>query len=192
MFIQTEETPNPLTLKFLPNQPVMEEGTAHFASVEDAKRSPLVERLFQINGVVGILLGNDFVAVTKTPEKEWYVLKPSILGTIMEHFVTKRSLFYSSSSKEVLCASLNLEELDAISREIKEIIEEKVRPAVALDGGDILFDRFEEGIVYLRLHGACSGCPSSTLTLKNGIENMLKHYVPEVIEVRAVMADSLG
>ena len=191
MFIQTEETPNPLTLKFLPNRPVMETGSAHFSSEEEAKRSPLAQRLFQIKGVTGVLFGSDFIAVTKASEKEWYILKPSILGAIMEHFVVEKPLFYPSSTRDPITKDLSSQELDAISKEIQDIIDTKVRPAVAMDGGDIIFDRFENGIVFVKMQGACSGCPSSALTLKSGIENMLKHYVPEVIEVCSV-EESLG
>ena len=181
MFIQTEETPNPLTLKFLPQKVVMEEGTCQFTSVDEAQKSPLAERLFKISGVERVLFGSDFISITKLPDREWYILKPSVLGAIMEHFVSDRPLF-----KGEMEAQNFPKEEDTISREIREIIETRVRPAVAQDGGDILFDRFEEGIVYVQMQGACSGCPSSTATLKSGIENMLKHYVPEVMEVRSI------
>lgn len=180
MFIQTEETPNPLTLKFLPQKIVMEEGTLQFVSSEEAQKSPLAERLFKIVGVDRVLFGTDFIAITKTPDKEWYVLKPSVLGAIMEHFVSGRSLFKGTMEIQDFTG-----QEDAISAEIREIIETRVRPAVAQDGGDIVFDRFEDGIVYVHMQGACAGCPSSTATLKSGIENMLKHYVPEVLEVRS-------
>lgn len=190
MFIQTEETPNPLTLKFLPNRSVMDTGTVYFSSEEEAKSSPLAERLFEIKGITGVLFGSDFIAVTKELEKEWYVLKPSILGAIMEHFVVEKPLFYASSVKDSLAKDLSSQELDSISKEIQDIIDTKVRPAVAMDGGDIIFERFEDGIVFVKMQGACSGCPSSTLTLKSGIENMLKHYVPEVIEVRSIEDDA--
>lgn len=181
MFIQTEETPNPLTLKFLPQKSVMETGTQQFSSREEAQKSFLAERLFKIEGVERVFFGSDFISITKHPEKEWYILKPSILGAIMEHFVSGRSLF-KDETKNVKSA----QEEDEISGEIREIIETRVRPAVAQDGGDILFDRFEDGIVYVHMQGACAGCPSSTATLKSGIENMLRHYVPEVLEVRSI------
>ncbi|MDP7182658.1 MAG: NifU family protein [Alphaproteobacteria bacterium] len=182
MFIQTEQTPNPATLKFLPGEPVLGEGTAYFASAEAASRSPLAERLFAVEGVVGVFFGSDFISVTKTEGKEWQVLKPSILGTIMEHYVTGQPVLIAGEDTEVASEG----EEDDVVRQIKELIETRVRPAVAQDGGDIIFHRFESGVVYLQMQGACSGCPSSTMTLKAGIENMLKHYVPEVEEVRPV------
>jgi len=184
MFIQTEETPNPLTLKFLPQKTVMEQGTLEFTRLEEALSSPLAEKLFNIEGVERILFGKEFISITKKADKEWYILKPSILGTIMEHFVSGRPLL--QSDKKEITSKASLENEDEISKEIREIIDTRVRPAVAQDGGDIIFDRFEEGIVYVHMQGACSGCPSSTVTLKSGIENMLKHYVPEVIEIRAI------
>lgn len=181
MFIQTEETPNPATLKFLPGRVLMPEGTADFKSLEDASPSPLARRLFEIEGVKGVFFGLDFITVSKEDTFEWAVLKPFILGAIMEHFITHQPLFYEES----IPTSLG-EESDPIVAQIKEILDTRLRPAVAMDGGDIVFDRFEEGVVYVRMQGSCSGCPSSSATLKSGIENMLRHYVPEVIEVRAV------
>lgn len=183
MFIQTEQTPNPATLKFLPGRDVMGAGTADFADAEAAKRSPLAERLFQIEGVTGVFLGSDFVTVAKAEEKEWYLLKPAILGVIMEHFVAGRP---------TLLEGLEGDEDDGgedseVVQQIKELLDTRVRPAVAQDGGDIIFRSFEEGIVYLHMQGACAGCPSSTATLKMGIENMLRHYIPEVVEVRPVV-----
>jgi Fe-S cluster biogenesis protein NfuA len=181
MFIQTEQTPNPATLKFLPGRIVMESGTANFPTAESAHRSPLAERVFGIEGVTGVFLGSDFVTVTKGADLEWHVLKPAILGVIMEHFTAGRTVI-NADDGEVAAAE---GEDDEVVAQIKELIETRVRPAVAQDGGDILFRGFEDGIVYLHMQGSCSGCPSSTATLKAGIENMLRHYVPEVIEVRA-------
>jgi Fe-S cluster biogenesis protein NfuA len=181
MFIQTEQTPNPATLKFLPGRPVMDKGTADFAAPDKAGRSPLATRLFQVDGVVGVFLGGDFVTVTKRDDKEWYLLKPALLGVIMEHFVANRPVIEGDAAVEAAD-----EDDDELVVQIKELLDTRVRPAVAQDGGDIIFRGFEKGIVYLHLQGSCAGCPSSTATLKMGIENMLKHYVPEVIEVRAV------
>jgi Fe-S cluster biogenesis protein NfuA len=183
MFIQTEQTPNPATLKFLPGRDVMGTGTADFASSEDAKRSPLAEHLFQIEGVSGVFLGSDFVTVTKQSDKDWHLLKPAILGAIMEHYTSGRPIIVGAAEAAPAAEG----EDDEIVAQIKDLIDTRVRPAVAQDGGDIVFQSFEDGIVYLHMQGSCSGCPSSTATLKAGIENMLKHYVPEVVEVRAVM-----
>jgi len=182
MFIQTEMTPNPATLKFLPGREVMPEGTANFTRPEDAGHSPLALRLFGLDGVAGVFLGSDFVTVTKMPDREWESLKPIILGSIMDHFTSGQPVLSGSAAV--------LEEDDSdddeIVAQIKDLIETRVRPAVAQDGGDILFRGFEDGIVYLHMQGACSGCPSSTATLRHGIENMLRYYVPEVQEVRPV------
>jgi len=183
MFIETEQTPNPATLKFLPGRSVMARGTADFANAEAAERSPLASRLFQIEGVTGVFLGSDFVTVAKADGKTWQVLKPAVLGVIMEHFTTNRPVLLEETSATSAARS---EEEDEISAQIRELIETRVRPAVAQDGGDIIFQGFEDGVVYLHMQGSCSGCPSSTATLKMGIENMLKHYVPEVVEVRQV------
>jgi Fe-S cluster biogenesis protein NfuA len=183
MFIQTEETPNPATLKFLPGRPVMANGTADFPSVETAGRSPLAERLFRIEGVTGVFLGADFVTVAKAEDKEWFLLKPAILGVIMEHFVAGRPILLEGAEE---AEQEDTGEDSEIVLQIKELLDTRVRPAVAQDGGDILFRGFENGVVYLMMQGACSGCPSSTATLKMGIENMLRHYIPEVVEVRAV------
>lgn len=183
MFIQTEQTPNPATLKFLPGQTVLEQGTASFASEEEATRSPLAERLFQVEGVAGVFFGHDFISVSKEAEKEWYLLKPAVLGVIMEHFVAKRPLMVDQGSEAE--ADDGGEESEIVVQ-IKELLDTRVRPAVAQDGGDIMFRGFERGVVYLHMQGACSGCPSSTMTLKMGIENMLRHYIPEVTEVRAI------
>jgi Fe-S cluster biogenesis protein NfuA len=183
MFIQTEQTPNPATLKFLPGRPVMTSGTANFTSEESARISPLAERLFSLPEVTGVFLGSDFVTVSKTDESDWYLLKPAILAAIMEHFTAGRPMLLADPAEG---PTGNDEEDDEIVAQIKELLETRVRPAVAQDGGDITFYDFEDGVVYLHMQGSCSGCPSSTATLKAGIENMLRHYIPEVVEVRAV------
>jgi Fe-S cluster biogenesis protein NfuA len=181
LFIQTEETPNPATLKFLPGRVLMSEGTADFKSQEEASNSPLALKIFEIEGIKGVFFGADFITVSKEDAPGWAVLKPAVLGAIMEHFVTHQPLFYGASNTTSL-----QEEDDPIIFQIKELLDTRVRPAVAMDGGDIVFDSFEDGILYVRMQGSCSGCPSSSDTLKSGIENMLRHYVPEVIEVRAL------
>ncbi len=181
MFIQTEQTPNPATLKFLPGETVMERGTADFASSEQAGRSPLARRLFQLDGVAGVFLGSDFITITKRDDKDWALIKPALLGIIMEHFTGNRPIIEGPAED----ADEGGEDSEVVAQ-IKELLDTRVRPAVAQDGGDIVFRGFEGGIVYLHMQGACSGCPSSTATLKMGIENMLRHYVPEVVEVRAV------
>jgi len=183
MFIQTQETPNPATLKFLPGQPVMESGSANFPTREDAAVSPLASRLYEVSGINGVFFGADFITVAKTDDQVWQDLKPSLLGLIMEHFTSGAPLFTDSSARSAHAVS---EEEDELVTQIKELLDTRVRPAVAQDGGDILFHRFEEGVVYLHMQGSCSGCPSSTATLKSGIENMLRHYIPEVVEVRPV------
>jgi Fe-S cluster biogenesis protein NfuA len=184
MFIQTEQTPNPATLKFLPGCAVAPTGTAHFADPEAARRSPLAERLFQLPGVAGVFLGADFVTVSKDEDADWYRLKPAVLAAIMEHFTAGRPVFLYGSGDGATPA--DPAEEDEVVSQIKELLETRVRPAVAQDGGDIIFHDYEDGIVYLHMQGSCSGCPSSTATLKAGIENMLRHYIPEVVEVRAV------
>lgn len=185
MFIQTEQTPNPATLKFLPGRAVMESGTANFRERgAAASRSPLAERLFQLPEVAGVFLGSDFITVTKTEDSDWRQLKPAVLAAIMEHFTSGRPVVIGAP--EASDGDATSEEDDEIVAQIKELLETRVRPAVAMDGGDITFEDFEDGIVYLHMQGACSGCPSSTATLKAGIENMLRHYIPEVLEVRAV------
>nr|WP_298688114.1 NifU family protein [uncultured Dongia sp.] len=188
MFIQTEETPNPATLKFLPGRAVMAEGTADFARAEGAERSPLASRLFAVDGVRRIFLGSDFVTVTKADEKDWALLKPALLGVIMEHFTTNQPVMLAAMTSDggPAAPAESSDEDDEIVIQIKELLETRVRPAVAQDGGDIVFHSFEDGVVYLHMQGSCSGCPSSTATLKMGIENMLRHYVPEVLEVRPV------
>ncbi|MBT5389565.1 MAG: NifU family protein [Alphaproteobacteria bacterium] len=185
MFIQTEETPNPTTLKFLPNRSVMDNGTANFDSSKEAERSPLASKLFDIEGVSGVFFGKDFISVSKNNEKEWYVLKPAILGTLMEHLITNQPII-TEDTKESKSGPGTARDDGPIVKQIKEIIETQVKPAVAMDGGDISFERFEDGIVHVRMHGACSGCPSSTATLKSGLENMLQHYIPEVKEVVSI------
>lgn len=183
MFIQTEQTPNPATLKFLPGCPVMASGTANFTDrAAAATRSPLAERLFALPEVNGVFLGGDFITVTKSDDSDWFRLKPAVLAAIMEHFTA--GLPVVSGAAETAPAPES--EDDEVVAAIKELLETRVRPAVAQDGGDIIFEDFEDGIVYLHMQGSCSGCPSSTATLKAGIENMLRHYIPEVVEVRAV------
>ena len=182
MFIQTEETPNPATLKFLPGREVLNGRTADFPNAAEAGASPLAQRLFQIEGVARVFLGSDFITIAKDEDREWYLLKPAILGVIMEHFTAGRPVLIEQAP-----AAGAEEDDDEVVIQIKELLDTRVRPAVAQDGGDIIFQGFEEGIVYLTMQGACSGCPSSTATLKMGIENMLRHYIPEVVEVRAVM-----
>lgn len=181
MFIQTEATPNPATMKFLPGRTVVESGTANFPGPEEAARSPLALRLFELDGVAGVFLGNDFVTVTKIDGRDWQVMKPLILSAIMEHFTSGEAVLTESAG-----AVGGEGEDDELSAQIKELIDTRVRPAVAQDGGDIIFRGFEDGVVYLHMQGSCSGCPSSTATLKHGIENMLRYYVPEVLEVRPV------
>ena len=183
MFIQTEETPNPATLKFLPGREVVTSGSVDFASAEGAGRSPLAERLFKVDGIERVFLGQDFITITKSPAKDWSVLKPALLGVIMEHFVSGQPVLLVDGAG---VAAATDDEDDEVVAQIKELLETRVRPAVAQDGGDIIFHSFEDGVVYLHMQGSCSGCPSSTATLKMGIENMLRHYVPEVVEVRPV------
>ena len=189
MFIQTETTPNPATLKFIPGRLVLEGGTMEFANREAATRSPLAERLFGVPGVTGVFYGSDFITVTKDAS-DWQHLKPAILGAIMEHYMSGAPLLVdgSATSDEASDeAGEFFNEADAETVEmIKDLIETRVRPAVANDGGDITFRGFKDGIVYLNMKGACSGCPSSTATLRHGIQNLLRHFVPEVVEVQPV------
>ncbi len=185
MFIQTESTPNPATLKFLPGQTVLEMGTADFPSAEGAAASPLATRIFAVNGVAGVFFGNDFVTVTKADAVEWDHIKPSILGAIMEHFQSGQSVMSGDAATQSGHAEHTGEDGEVVDQ-IKELLDTRVRPAVAQDGGDITFHGFDRGVVYLHMQGACAGCPSSTLTLKMGIENLLRHYIPEVTEVRPV------
>lgn len=183
MFIQTENTPNPSTVKFLPGRKVMGAGVHEFKNAEDGAQSPLAERIFAINGVQAVFFGADFVSVTKSDAADWSAIKAPILAAVMQHFTMGEPLFRDGDNVPGATDDL----LDEISKQIKELIDKRVRPAVAMDGGDIVFERFDQGIVYLKMHGACSGCPSSTVTLKNGVETMLRHYVPEVLEVRQSM-----
>jgi Fe-S cluster biogenesis protein NfuA len=183
MFIETEGTPNPATLKFLPGRDVMGPSTADFASAEAAGRSPLAGALFALPGVSRVFLGADFITVTKTEDEAWQELKPQVLGTLMEHFVSGRAAVETA-------AAMAEEDVSPEDREIvdqiKELLDTRVRPAVASDGGDIVFHGYRDGVVKLHMQGACSGCPSSRATLKHGIENMLRHYVPEVVSVEQV------
>jgi Fe-S cluster biogenesis protein NfuA len=183
MFIQTVSTPNPATLKFLPGKDVLGNGTADFAGAEQAAKSPLAKRLFAVDGVTRVFLGADFVTVTKTDDLEWHHLKPAVLGGIMEHYTSGEPVLLDESTA---VGDQGLADDDPIVAQIKELLDTRVRPAVAADGGDIIFESFEDGVVYLHMQGSCSGCPSSTATLKHGIENMLRHYIPEVVAVEPV------
>jgi len=185
MFIQTEATPNPASLKFLPGRPVLAEGTLEMRGPAEAARSPLAQRLFAIEGIGGVFFGTDFITVTKSAG-EWLQLKPLILGAIMEHF-TAGVPVVSADAETQAAEEEFFESKDAETvATIKELIETRVRPAVANDGGDITFRGFKDGVVYLNMRGSCSGCPSSTATLKHGIQNLLRHFVPDVVEVRPV------
>ena len=187
MFIQTEATPNPATLKFIPGRVVLDSGTMEFANREDAARSPLAEKLFGVPGVTSVFYGSDFVTVTKDGS-DWQHLKPAILGAIMEHYMSGAPLLADGSAGNDEAADEEDEFFNEADAEtvatIKDLIETRVRPAVAGDGGDITFRGFKDGIVYLNMKGSCSGCPSSTATLQHGIQNLLKHFVPDVVEVR--------
>lgn len=186
MFIQTESTPNPATLKFLPGRDVHPAGAIEFNDITAAQVSPLASALFEVDGVRRVFFGNDFITVTKTEDFEWPHIKPSLLGAIMDTFVSGKPVMLEGVVAEPKPASYSYEgDTAQIVREIEDLLNTRVRPAVAQDGGDIDFDRFdpETGVVYVRLRGACAGCPSSTITLKQGIENMIKHYVPEVTGV---------
>ena len=186
MFIQTEATPNPATLKFLPGQTVLETGSADYPEAGLAGNSPLATRLFAVEGVTGVFFGTDFVTVTKDESRAWEHLKPAILGAIMEHFQSGAPVIEGENTESGHTAH---DGPDAeIVNQIKELLDTRVRPAVAQDGGDITFHGFDKGVVYLTMKGACAGCPSSTMTLKMGIENLLRHYIPEVTEVRPVAA----
>ena len=188
MLIRTEQTPNPATRKFLPGQPVMEAGTRDFADAETAEASPLAKALFDSGMVEGVFYGRDFVSVTAAPGVSWTDLEPLVLETLLDHFVSGAPLFAPGSAVGIHVAS-DFEEDPAdaeIIDQIKELIETRVRPAVAQDGGDIVYKGYKDGHLYLSMHGACSGCPSSTVTLKRGIESLIRHYVPEVESVDAV------
>lgn len=181
MFIQTEPTPNPDSLKFIPGRVVMTSGTADYRQESEAAASPLAGRLFALDGVAGVFLGADFVTVTRAPGRDWQVLKPLVLGAIMEHFTSGAPVTHDAEEEE----SFDPEDAELVAQ-IKELIETRVRPIVARDGGDIVFRAFRDGTVYLHMRGSCSGCPSSTMTLKHGIENMLRHFIPEIRAVEAV------
>lgn len=184
MFIQTEETPNPNALKFLPGVDISPEGPVFFNSINEAKNSSfLAAKIYGVESVEAVFFGLDFITVTKADSSDWKLLKPEILMIIMDHLVSGLLVFDEERKRE---AQINTEDLSEIEKQIVEIIETRVRPSVAMDGGDIIYKGFEGGVVYLQLRGACSGCPSSTVTLKNGIESMLKHYVPEVQSVEAL------
>jgi Fe-S cluster biogenesis protein NfuA len=192
MFIETETTPNPATLKFLPGEQVMPSGTRDFATPEEAEASPLAQALFDTGEVTGVFFGRDFVSVTAAPGVDWSMLKPQVVSILLDHFVSQAPLFAGSGASgfavplEDTDEAIGDDPADAeIVEQIKELIETRVRPAVAGDGGDIRYRGFRDGVVYLTMQGACSGCPSSSATLKQGIEGLLKHYVPEVSEVRA-------
>ncbi|TZG28016.1 NifU family protein [Sphingomonas montanisoli] len=189
MLIETEPTPNPATLKFVPGRTVMSAGTRDFADPEEAEASPLANALFGLGDVEGVFFGSDFVSVTAAPGVEWRHLKPQVLGVLLDHFASEAPLFAPGSAGAIAIddtPDFNDDPEDAeIIAQIKDLIDTRVRPAVAKDGGDIVYRGFDRGTVYLAMHGACAGCPSSTATLKQGIETLLKHYVPEVTEVRA-------
>ncbi len=179
MFIQTEATPNPATIKFIPGEAVMEHGTANFADAASAGGSPLASRIFEVDGVAGVFFGTDFISVTKGGV-DWTEIKPAVLGAIMDHYTSGAPVIEKAEE------TADEQDEDGVVMQIKELLDQRVRPAVAQDGGDIIFHGFEDGVVHLEMHGACAGCPSSTMTLKHGIENMLRHYIPEVMEVREV------
>ncbi|MEY3196840.1 MAG: hypothetical protein RLZZ59_206 [Pseudomonadota bacterium] len=183
MFIQTESTPNPNAMKFLPGEEISTIGPVFITSLDAAKNSPLARRLFAVDGVEAVFLGSDFITITKDEDVAWEILKPEVLVAIMDHLVAKLPIFdkLENSSK-----NSDIADLGDLEKQIIEIIETRVRPSVAMDGGDIIYKGFENGVVMLALRGACSGCPSSSVTLKNGIESMLKYYVPEVVSVEAV------
>lgn len=191
MFIETETTPNPATLKFLPGQKVMPAGTRDFRDEEDAAASPLAEALFSLGDVTGVFFGRGFVSVTAGPGVDWSALKPQVVAILLDHFVSQAPLFHAPSASGIAVpadddADFGDDPADAdVVAQIKDLLETRIRPAVANDGGDIAYRGFRDGVVYLTMQGACSGCPSSTATLKQGIEGLLKHYVPEVTEVRA-------
>lgn len=190
MFIETETTPNPATLKFLPGEQVMAAGTREFTSEEEATASPLAAALFDLGDVTGVFFGKDFISVTAAPGVGWSALKPQVVALLLDHFVTGAPLFAGADASGIIVPAEDEDfgddpaDADVVTQ-IRELIETRIRPAVANDGGDVLYRGFREGVVYLAMQGACSGCPSSTATLKHGIEGLLKHYVPEVTEVRA-------
>jgi len=186
MFIQTEPTPNPATLKFIPGKTVLGDGTVDFRDKAEASASPLAQRLFGVDGVTGVFLGSDFISVTKSENDEWQHIKPAILGAIMEHYMSGAPIIDDGGAAgEDLPGQYDAKDEDTVNT-IKELLDTRVRPAVANDGGDIVFHGFKDGVVFLHMRGACSGCPSSTATLRHGIENLLKHFCPDVQEVRPV------
>jgi Fe-S cluster biogenesis protein NfuA len=186
MFIQTEPTPNPATLKFLPGRTVLGDGSVDFRAKSEASTSPLARRLFDVEGVAGVFLGADFISVTKIESDEWQHIKPAILGAIMEHYLSGAPVLDDGrGDEESAHEDYDAKDEDTV-KTIKELLDTRVRPAVANDGGDIVFHGFRDGVVFLHMRGACSGCPSSTATLRHGIENLLKHFCPEVAEVRPV------
>jgi Fe-S cluster biogenesis protein NfuA len=191
MLIETELTPNPATIKFLPGQAVMGNGTRDFATPEEAEASPLADALFRLGDVTGVFFGGDFISVTIAPGSEWRDVKPDVLSILLDHFSANMPLFAPGSAAEISVPmdddAFGDDPQDAeIVAQIRDLIDTRVRPAVANDGGDIIYRGFDKGTVFLKMQGACAGCPSSSATLKNGIEQLLKHYVPEVTEVRAV------
>jgi len=185
MFIETEGTPNPATLKFLPGRKVMGVGTADFATAASASQSPLALALFELTGVARVFFGSDFVTITKSERIEWQSLKPRVLGAILEHYVSGRPVMEGATDDAAIEEDVAPDDREIVEQ-IKELLDTRVRPAVAGDGGDIVFRGFRDGIVLLHMQGACSGCPSSRATLKHGIENMLRHYIPEVRAVEQV------
>lgn len=186
MFIETERTPNPATLKFLPGRTVLPEGTAHFDTPESAEASPLAAALFSLGDIEAVFFGSDFVSVTKAEgSADWETLKPMILSVLVDHFASGAPLFQGEAPAGAFAVQDDPADAEIVAQ-IQDLLDTRVRPAVARDGGDIVYRGFDKGVVYLHMQGACSGCPSSTATLKNGIENLLKYYVPEVTDVRAV------
>ena len=187
MFIQTEDTPNPATLKFLPGKTILESGTLEFKTKDEAKNNNLAKELFSNKNVSGVFIGKDFLTITKAENVEWEILKPTLLSTILDFFTTGNQISTKGPDAERAKEKIKYSEKDLeIVRKINELLDERIKPAVAQDGGDISFVKLKEGVVFLELRGACSGCPSSTITLKSGIENMLKYYIPEIVSVEAV------
>ncbi len=186
MFIQTEKTPNPLTLKFFPGRAVLEDGTVFFKSKDEAVGSPLAERIFNTDGVEGVFFGNDFITVSKNEQTTWEDLKPNLIVAITDHYNSNQPVINTTGNFKKNTNESQSSEDTEIVKQIKELLDTRVRPSVAMDGGDIIYKDFQDGIVFLQMQGSCAGCPSSTATLKMGIENMLKHYVPEVREVQQV------
>jgi Fe-S cluster biogenesis protein NfuA len=185
MFIQTEETPNPSTLKFIPGKVLLENGTQEFKSKQSAKSNSLASMLFEDENVDGVFIGKDFITITKSNEVNWESLKPSILSKIHDFLSSGKKIESKKKNNKKVRENYNKKDL-GIVKQIKDLLEERIKPAVAQDGGDISFVKFDNGVVYLELRGACAGCPSSTITLKSGIENMLKYYIPEIVSVEAV------